>query len=230
MKCFVSLLAASALVMACSSNDLVQPVLPPPAPPPTFVIFGIVEDETGQPLRDATADLIKSGWTTLSAITSDSGYFSFSGVSGPVTIRVRKSGFTSESRYMEVTADVLSRIRLARLLPDVVLTLGGTISAVVQAGSPPCDPEGWDAQAPCRRFYFTAPAAGKLEVVVSWAGTPELDVTLVAVGGGYVAASNPAGFERVLLEGPVHKGTDYELRVNSYYGTQEFQLKAGLVP
>lgn len=231
MKHHVLLLAISALLLACGTDQPTQPVGPfqPPPPLPTFVVFGVVEDDEGGPLRNATAELIRTGQLTLTSTTNDSGFFSFGGVRGPTTLRVSKLGYVTTTRFLEVTESVLTRLTLARLLPDAVLTLGVPILGTVQAGAPPCDPGGWDANAPCRRFRFIAPATGTLRVVLTWEGEPELDAVLV-VDGGYVASSDVTGVEQFRLEAPVVKGTEYELRVNSYYGTQEFELKADLIP
>jgi hypothetical protein len=230
MKHCLLLLICGALLTAC--NDPVEPLLlpPPPPPPPGFVVMGIVEMEDGLPLPGATAELLRGGsFPDLSAVTDSIGRFAFGGISGPATVRVTKSGFTGEARYLEVTEPVFFRLRLARLLPDAILTLGDTISATVQAGAPPCDPTGWDAEAPCRRFHFTAPASGKLLVAITWQGSPEIDAALVHVRGGYVGISVSAGYERVLLDATVVMGQDYELRVNSYYGKQDFKLTAELI-
>ena len=230
MKQLTLLLACGALLMAC--DELVEPALlpPPPPPPPGFVVFGTVEGEDGLPLAEASAELRRPGaLPVLSSVTDARGHFTFSGVSGPANVRIRKPGFTGEDRYVVITELTILSFRLARLSPDQVLTLGDTISATVQAGAPPCDPDGWDAEAPCRRFQFMAPASGKLLVAITWQGSPEIDATLVHVRGGYVGFSESAGFERVLLEGAVVKGQDYELRVNSYYGKQDFKLTAELI-
>lgn len=221
------LLVCSALLTACD-DQLSNPVLPPP-PPAGFVVFGIVETEDGFPMIDATAELIRAHYPVQTTTTNNSGHFTFSGVFGSATVRVSKPGYTGEQRVLTVTETVLTRFRLMRLLPDQVLTLGDTITATVQEGAPPCDPVGWDAEAPCRRFHFIAPSSGKLLVAITWQGSPEIDAVLVVGRAGYVASSVPAGFERVMLEGQVVKGVDYELRVNSYYGRQDFKLTAELI-
>ena len=229
MKHLALLLAGSALILACGEAMVDPALIPPTPPPPTFVIFGIVETEEGTRLAGATAELIRTGHFTLSSVTGDSGYFSFAGIRGPATVRVSKPGYTDEARYLNVDGSILSHFRLTRLLPDQVLTLGDTITATVQEGAPPCDPSGWDAEAPCRRFHFIAPASGQLLVAITWQGNPQLDAVLVTAGGGYVAFSDDAGFERALLEGTVVKDVVYELRVNSYYGRQDFKLTAELI-
>ena len=229
MKHLPLLLTYGVLLTAC--DDPAAPALlpPPPPPPPGFIVSGIVVED-GLPLPGATAELIRvAGFPLLSAVTDSTGRFVFGGVRGPATLRISKSGFTGEARYLEITESVDFRIRLVRLLPDGILTLGDTISATVQAGAPPCDPTGWDAEAPCHRFHFTAPASGKLLVAITWVGNPEIDATLVHVRGGYVGTSVSAGYERALLEATLVRGQDYELRINSYYGKQDFKLSAELI-
>jgi hypothetical protein len=53
----------------------------------------------------------------------------------------------------------------------------------------PCDPGGWDESAPCRRFYFIAPATGRLSIDNAWNGVPPLDATIVIPANRYVATS-----------------------------------------
>jgi hypothetical protein len=130
-----------------------------------------------------------------------------------------------------MTQDLLSNtIRLAPWLETETLTFGEWIESRVFVGAPPCDPWGWDAEAPCRKFLFEAPMDGRLVVTLEWTGDPQLDATLVTPSGGYLGISHEAGYERALLEGPVLRSRAYEVRVNSYYGTQDFRLKAELIP
>lgn len=163
-------------------------------------------------------------------VTNAFGYFTFSGVRGVVTVRVTAPGFEPQSRNLDVTADVTWSFKLARLLfASDSIVLGATIASAVDAGAPPCDPVNWDAWAPCQRFHFTAPATGRLVLLVTWQGISELDATLVTTGNSYVATSRPAA-TGIRLEGFVQGGHLYEIRVSSYYEGQSFQLRADLFP
>ncbi len=218
------LIAACWTAMACAGEEPL-PVAPPPPPPPalpTFVVFGTVQDEAGAPLPGATADDVTGG---RSDITDDNGYFSFTGVRGPLTVRVRKDGYETFSQYLaSVSGDIALNIRMFRVLEIV---LGSTIHAMVDWSMPPCDPIRWDAQAPCRRFEFTAPFSGTLVLSISWAGGSELDATMVR-NDDYIATSTSVGLETVAMSAFVMAGVTYEIRVNSYYGSQVFDLRADL--
>ena len=222
------LIAACGIVMACSSETPLAPPPPPPPPLPTYVMIGLVRDEEGLPLTDAVAEL--AGMTRFDT-TDQNGLFSFAGLRGPVTVWVRKDGYGTHSRSLLITADVTVNISLIRLFLADSLVLGQTIRTTVEADAPPCDPIGWDAQAPCRRFTFTAPHSGNLILMIAWFGGSPLDATIVqAADGHYVGTSKDAGFESIFADAVVEGGRQYEIRVNSYYGAQVFDLKAVLTP
>lgn len=217
------LMATGAIVTACSGEEPLEPVVPPP---PTFVVFGIVRDEAGEPVAGAVAEIPSLSRT---AVTNQVGHFSFSGLRGAVRFRVQKAGFQTLSIELVVTANIAWEIRLLRagVLSDS-LTLGATIRSTVEANAPPCDPIRWDALAPCRLFLFTAPRAGQLSLSITWSGDPALDATLVTATGTYVATSIDAGTGKIQLDGMVEAGRIYEIRVNSYYGYQVFDMRADL--
>ena len=216
------MIAACGIVMACSSET---PLAPPPPPPlPTYVMIGIVRDEEGLPVADAVAEL--AGMTRF----DQNGLFSFAGLRGPFTVWVRKEGYGTHSRSLLITTDVTVNISLIRLFLADSLVLGQTIRTTVEADAPPCDPIGWDAQAPCRRFTFTAPHSGVLVLMIAWVGGSPLDATIVQADGHYVGTSKDSGFESIFADAVVEGGRQYEIRVNSYYGAQVFDLKAVLTP
>jgi hypothetical protein len=191
------------------------------------VLFGIVRDEAGHPLPGSTAELVTTGAVTA---TNDSGYFSFANVRGVVTVRVSKVGFAQQSQDLDVTADVVVHLALRRLALADTIVLGATIHSTVDAAAPPCDPGGWDAAAPCRRFQFIAPASGQLAISITWMGAPPLDATMVTANGTYLAWSTESGIDEIRLQANVEAGEFYEIRVNSYYGAQAFDLTANLNP
>jgi hypothetical protein len=104
--------------------------------------------------------------------------------------------------------------------------LDRTVRSSVSATAAPCDPVGWDESAPCRRFYFIAPATGRLSIDNAWNGVPPLDATIVIPANRYVATSTDNGFNRVSLSASLIAGVRYEVRVNSYYGAQVFDMTA----
>ncbi|HKP27955.1 MAG TPA: carboxypeptidase-like regulatory domain-containing protein [Gemmatimonadales bacterium] len=216
------------LMLACSDS----PVEPTTQQPPSrYVFFGVVEGIDGTPLAGAMVHLFGPGPIALdSAVTEETGSFVFRNLRGQVTVTVTRSGYVTESRVVLMTQDVISHIRLAPWPDAQVLTLGEWIQSQVLGAAPPCDPIAWDGDAPCRKFLFEAPLSGKLSVTLEWSGSPELDATLVTMAGDYVGTSKPVAERRHLLEGPVVMGQSYEVRVSSYYGPQDFRLRAELNP
>ena len=230
MKRLSLLIAAGGIVMACAGEEPTVPLAPPPPPAtplPTYVVFGTVQDEAGAPLSGAVADLVGLGRTSIS---NESGYFSFTGVRGPMTVRVGKDGYEPQTRNLNVTADLAFSVKLSRVLLSEEIVLGQTIRSTVNESAPPCDPIRWDAMAPCRRFGFTAPFSGVFVVSISWNGGIPLDATMMNPDDTYLASSRDSGFGQITLVATVYSGVRYELRVNSYYGRQEFDLKADLTP
>jgi len=222
--------ACLTLITACSDGSPVEPAPARPSPP-TFLVFGIVENVEGIPLRGALVELFAPGPLLIdSTVTGVDGGFGFGGVRGYVQLKVSRSGYFVESRSLNVTEDHLYRFQLAPWPEADVLILGDWIQASVIGGAPPCDPIYWDAYAPCRRFLFSPMASGKLVISLEWTGYPELDATLVTSAGDYVGTSDGTGVGRFHLEGQVLEGQVYEVRVNSYYGTQDFRLMAELIP
>ena len=115
-------------------------------------------------------------------------------------------------------------MRLPRQTIQVeVLELGSTIHSITS--QPPCDPWGWDAQAPCRRFQFLAPKKGQLVVNLSFS-SGSLDFTIVRVPtNDYVGTSDEA-LQSITVKANLSAGELYEIRVNSYYDETPFDLQA----
>jgi hypothetical protein len=82
---------------------------------------------------------------------------------------------------------------------------------------------------PCRERSWRS-FSGVVTITVSWAGTVPLDATLVTYFGDYIAVSEEAGYGKLTLSGFVEAGAPYEVRVNSYYSSQAFELTADLYP
>ena len=222
-------LAVYALLAACEPEQPIAPAPPPqpPAPLPTALVSGFIHDETGMPLAGALVENLNGGGTVTA---NETGNFSLLVVQGPFTLRVSKEGYESYLRNLVANADLQVDVRLAVLLVVDSIVLSRTIRSTVEAGAAPCDPVHWDAAAPCRRFPFTAPLSGLLFISVSWHGGSELDVTFTTPGGSYLATSRELAPETVGFWVTVEAGASYEIRVNSYYESQVFELKAELVP
>ncbi|MGQ0703462.1 MAG: carboxypeptidase-like regulatory domain-containing protein [Gemmatimonadales bacterium] len=224
--------AASAILLACASEKVAAPTTPP-LPLPTFALSGVVQDEAGLPLSDVAVELfIVSSQATISTVSDPDGTFRFSGIRGWVKLRLSKNGFIPRFWDLVVASDLIWQVILQR--PETPppasdsIVLGATIRSTVDAAAPPCDPIGWDALAPCRRFWFTAPSSGRLAITIKWSGQPDLDATMV-VAGDYIATSRDVGPGEIALGADVAAGGTYEIRVSAYYGGQTFDLKAELI-
>ena len=214
------------LLPACSDVDELptQPIVP------TFAISGTIHDVEGNNVIGAHADALGTPYAGQRTVSNDEGYFSIKGVAGPLTLRVWKEGYEEFYLPLVVTSDTTVDITLPRFEFADSLVLGQSVRSYVSATASPCDPLHWDARAPCRVFHFFAPASGRLGITVSWRGAPPLDMTLVTPDGEYIAYSSELASETVALEASVVQGTLYEIRINSYYDYQEFDLRADLFP
>ena len=224
MKRLSLLIPFCGIVVACGSEKLIAPPTPIQPPPPTFTVTGTVLDDTGSPVPAAVADLLG---LNIATYTDEAGQFRLTGASGATTVRVRKEGFAPHLQNLFVAADVAINVQLRRMLLSDSIVLGATITSITDG--PPCDPVGWDAAAPCRRFGFIAPASGILVVSITWDAGPPLDA-LIVWNNSMLAYSNDSGNENVTLNAPLIAGDWYEIRVNSYYFPQVFQLRADLTP
>lgn len=189
-----------------------------------FTVAGAVVDSAGAPIAFTSVDFRFAG-TVLHALTGQPGTFRFANISGSGVLVAYRDGYDVSRTVVTVSGDTtLAPITLARLVVDDRLTIGRVVRASVLASSPPCDPM-WDSMAPCRRFLFTAPADGDLVVRVDWQGLPELDITIVR-NRTYFGTSLPDGSEAAVAAAALERGQEYEVRVNSYYESQVFDMKA----
>jgi hypothetical protein len=214
------------LLPACRDMDK-QPMHPGS---PTFTIAGRIHDLEDRRLLRANADVLGTTSSGRRVVSDVEGYFSIRGVAGAITLRIWKEGYETFYLPLFVHGDTTVDVTLPRFEYADTLILGRTTRSYVSASAAPCDPVHWDAHSPCRLLHFFPPASGKLELTVSWHGDPPLDVTLVAHEGEYIASSTEPGAETAALEAFVVVGTLYEIRINSYYDYQEFDLLAKLVP
>jgi hypothetical protein len=191
---------------------------------PTFAVTGTVLDDTGSPVPAAVAELVGLNNATF---TDEAGQFRLTGASGATTVRVRKEGFAPHQQDLFVAAEVAINVQLRRMFLSDSLVLGATITSITDG--PPCDPVGWDAAAPCRRFGFIAPASGNLAVSITWDGVRPLDA-LILWNNRFLAYSGDTTTGNVPLNAYLIAGDSYEIRVHSYYHPQVFQLRADLIP
>jgi len=216
------------LLPACSDVDELptQPVVPVP----TFALSGTIRDIEGSSITAANVDVTASQYAGKQSLSDGEGNFSITGIAGSLTLRVWKEGYEAIFLPLVVTSDTTVEVTLPRFEFADSLVLGQAIRAYVSASAAPCDPERWDSQAPCRVFRFLAPVSGRLDLTVSWRGGSALDVTLVTPDGEYIAYSNEAAPETAALQAFVMEGSLYEIRINSYYDYQQFDLFADLTP
>ena len=222
MRTIPLLIAACGIAVACDTG-IQEPAFKTPTGLPGFNLIGIVRDDDGLPVSGATVQITFGSGRDQSAATNENGIFIFSGLRGLSTLRVLKIGYRPNSQTVVVTADQAVEFMLVKA---PVIELGKVIGAVTD--EPPCDPIQWDGRAPCRRFRFTPPSSGLLVVFVTWKGSSELDATIVTTGGIYLATSEESGAGQAILQAGVEGGVMYEVRVNSYYESQAFDLKADL--
>ena len=225
-------LTVSALLLSSCYDGLLQsplpPAPPPGPPPPTFAVTGRVIDEDSLPVPLAYVDVM--GYTP-GAYTDADGRFRLENHRGDRYLQVYKAGYIVHQRAVRVLADVNETVLLFRvgLLSDSII-FGQTIRSVVHDTNPPCDPMRWDFRAPCKRFPILPPESGSLNIRIWWMGDPPLDALLVDHNGVSMAISRELHPNEHLIELYVEAGKRYELRVNSYYSAQVFDLRAELWP
>lgn len=189
-----------------------------------FTLSGRIEDTDGGGLSGARVQLTTTS-TIQTTLSGNGGEYRFDNVRGNVVLRVSRDGFidaSSASLYIdkERTLNVALQ-QLLILAPGTRLVPGTTLRGTVQA--PPCDPN-WDAQAPCQRLSFIPPVTGVYELVLKWTGPSELDLLVDDRLGLYW--SSPTGPIRALVPGDA--GVEREIRIQSYYSPQTFELTASL--
>lgn len=224
-----SRLLAVAGILACGDPDTVPtPLQPTPPPPAPWIVQGTVRDGARRALSGVSVEIISGRFSGLTAVTDEAGAFRFLGVGGDMTISASKDGYQRYAHTLTVTTDLRFDIDLLKALPLDTIVVGRVIQTAVEADYSPCDPVGWDARAPCKRFLFTAPATGNLSIIVAWSGEPPVDATLVNHTNVYLGVSKELAPRLVELVGPVAAGETYEVRVSAYYTRQVFTLRADI--
>jgi hypothetical protein len=170
-------------------------------------------------LADVPVVLDRQG-QSRTTVSGPNGGYRFDDVSGFFSLRVARDGYFVASRNVLVAADLTMDFVLERI---VVLTAGTTLKGTVRGQ--PCDPAGWDARALCQRVFFTPPTSGTLDLVLSWTGLNELDLLV-----DRLYATTPPGGHEIRASIDLVGSGQREIRINSYYQPQEFELSASFRP
>jgi hypothetical protein len=221
---------STVVVLTAGCGDATKnPVAIQPVPGPTFTLSGIVRDEDGNAMWGATVTVTDPystrQWT---ATTNQAGYFQFTGIAGQLTVRVTAEDYYEAYSSLRLDTDLTISFHLSRT-ESLEIQLGVVLHTRVPGRALPCDPSGWDAIAPCRRFRFTAPQTGLLSIDITWNGQLDLDAVVMSPRGEYLQFSSGIR-SHIHLSVYVEKAQTYEIRVHSYYSEQEFDLKAELLP
>ena len=226
MKRIIAHAAACIGIIACgtTADTVASPVRV--TAQASYVLFGTVRDSGGAPISGANAQIVKGAYTGRAAISNKSGNFAFAGIAGALLVRISRDDYDVYQKTLDVTSDTAISVTMARLFLSDEIVIGRTVRASVSATAAPCDPARWDARAPCRRFYFTPTSTGVLQIEIKWDGQPELDATIVTPADDYVTSSIVSGSNRITMSANLSEGVTYEVRVNSYYGAQSFDLTA----
>jgi hypothetical protein len=226
MKGISLLVAACTSIIACSDKPNSDASPTGVNSRPTYVLFGTVRDSAGVPVAGADAQIVRGAYAGRTAVSNQSGNFAFVGVSGTLVVSVSKYEYELYQKTLDIRADTAINVIMGRYNVSDTIQLGRTIRATVFEGAAPCDPVRWDARAPCRRFYFTPSSPGALFIEIKWDGLPELDATIVNPADEYVTSSSQSGSNRIIMSASLIAGVKYEVRVNSYYSAQTFDLTA----
>jgi hypothetical protein len=188
-----------------------------PVPAGGYTLTGTIRDPDGRPLPDITVVFKGSG--EGQSVSDAAGRYSITNVSGSIDLRVSMHGYADWSAVRYVAANQVVDITLS---PIVELVPGSTFHGTVNGS--PCDPIAWDARAPCRQLFFTAPASGTLDLVLTWSGQSDLDML---AGGQYFTSITARQIHATV---PVGAGVRTEIRINAYYRQEPFELRVGFQP
>ncbi len=190
----------------------------PSVPVGGYTLTGTIQDSEGRPMPDVT--LVLKGPDDVKSVVSDAGgRYSISNVGGALELRISMTGYFEWSTPRYIAADQALNITL---WPMVELTPGTVFRGTVRGA--PCDPIGWDANAPCQRLFFTAPSAGTLDLVLTWTGASELDML---AAGHYFTPTMP---HQIHARVSVIAGVRTEIQINAYYAQEAFDLRVEFEP
>ena len=118
-------------------------------------------------------------------------------------------------------------------IPTTNIQVGDVVHGSIGPGDPICDPSGWDARAPCKRFLLTPSRDGTLKVTLT--ATSPFPVPSDAIDLMLFAAPSfqgaPLEYSTRSVSASVIEGRTYEIRINSYPylltppGNLDFELK-----
>ena len=187
----------------------------PTAPVGAYTLSGTIRDLDGEPLAGVTLAITQSN-QDRSVVSDAQGRYSLHSVNGLIYLRASKEGYLGSFVTRFVAVDQVVDIRLSTI---VHLVPGTTLRGTVRGD--PCDPVGWDARALCQTIFFTAPTSGMLDLVLTWTGPSELD--LVFDGQDF---DPPRVLGEIHARVHVAPGSRHEIRINSYYSPQAFELRS----
>jgi len=216
-------IALCLLVAACDVTPR-SPIAPDP-PDTTvaasYVVRGRVFDLRGAPQSGATV-LLENDNRVQTTVTDANGDYRFDGVRGRILVIASKEDSTDAREVLWVSADQTVDLTLRSVL---VLTVGTPLRAATLS---PCDPN-WDARAPCASVYFTPPASGRYEFVLTFDGRmSELDLLIDQSNDLYWVVTSDPNRIRGTFAGTA--GIRREIHVHSYYGPAAFALTVQPVP
>ena len=180
-----------------------------------YTLSGTIRDLNGVPLAGVTVAIAQPR-EEQSVISDAEGRYSLHSVNGLIYLRASKEGYLESFVTRFVAVDQVVDIRLSTI---VHLVPGTTLRGTVRGD--PCDPVGWDARALCQTIFFTAPTSGMLDLVLTWTGPSELD--LVFDGQDF---DPPRVLGEIHARVHVAPGSRHEIRINSYYSPQAFELRS----
>ena len=226
MKRCYTVIAFCILVAGCDrgSRSITGPSpgpVPTDTPTVSYTLTGRIQDELGEPVSGAAVLLVQGQNPGRTTVSDELGQYRFDNLRGFVVVRAIKadyrdgvaSGVMDADRTLMVTMTPYRRLQL---------TVGTTLHGTVQ--DPPCDPVRWDAIAPCQLIFFTPPATGVYELVLTWNGPHELDLLIDGSLSLYFYQPGAPGKLRASLS--AQAGVQREIRIHSYYGPQAFELTA----
>jgi hypothetical protein len=210
MVIFLGLLTALTACHGAGSSTSPSPIAT------TFVLTGTLREADETPIAGATVQVSGVAISPQTTTSGSDGTYRFERLAGELTLRVSKNGYREISTPITLSSNSVLDLKLDRL--------GRLISGEVYRGivdGPPCDPTGWDANAPCHRILYTPSESGTVQLHLEWNGPSGLDLQFA---GGYWPGINQTIDAFALVE----RGRQYEVRLNSYYKPVPFELKVEL--
>lgn len=126
-------------------------------------------------------------------------------------VRASKPGYFIDFRRPRLSED--TRLDFA-LDPWAHISLGEVVRGTVNAGDARCAGNSYGLPGYCERFAVTMPAAGTLEIALTWSSTrPDVVLDVVSPNGSPCALFSWPGASRHQLRIPADARSTYEIRV-----------------